>query len=461
MNKDTFVYFGSNHKDLPDIKTTKDSLIDYLLFVSNLKKVDLENPVETIREMAKLSHEYMRQLMSEQNKPMPEIKYFYTTNYDEISGYAIYNKVYISKSLFKEFTAHELAVELLDTILHESLHIYDEYDKSTKSKTPEKNYFQFAGCMDSQMLKDFQIYLESTNELDTYEIDDITENVSCRFSHIYHETYKEKRAFEFSLNTTKNLIEESLSTNRYSGKELFDLRLLNAEIDRSIKAYNIELEECKSVELDESELEYLKNYRQKLLDDLIEQDKVIRDKDTNKVQRTIYINNYINNIENLVGASILLDDYSDFPKVLDSCIELTLDEYLDSTRPFNTLILFSDFNPSLEQFERVAKCFYTHTFEGDFSHLEIFVDTFAAGYDIEFLLSLYSKDNPDFIYELQDYDYELYDISDEIKSKAIERYNHNSNFFVEDLKDNQILSDNNTIVLDNIDNSLDDNVSDM
>ena len=134
------------------------------------------------------------------------------------------------------------------------------------------------------------------------------------------------------------------------------------------------------------------------------------DKNTSSIEKRL---NYLISSQNMFYDERRADQIGEL--ILASCEHGLTEDH----KMFAYLVKSSDFSPSEEQMDRIAKIYQTAHPEEDFpmnQSLSDFVESFNT-YSQSYLLPLYAKNNPDFFAQVENYNSEIYPLDMEVVDK--------------------------------------------
>ena len=421
------------HEDKMDFNLAQDKLVDFALDIVNNETKITE---ETLKDIVPAFFAYSTHIHESEGTVIDQIHYnTYHDEKNDVFAEAVRNELNLNTYGFEKSTPMRLVANYFMTMFHETQHISDNYNKLKKDTTntsthkyfygsnymcfvdyinhyEKANFFKISNPINIKMnqseLKD---YVYKCYFFDNAEVDARARGFSSIYNLLgYAQSRPDIRADEKKFNQICGILQEVNHLNKIETSKAN--RIASAEISDELKQEFLDhldlfYEETKEIidqtisnpdkplQIDEEKAKLYEKNNMGLDDHTITID-----------ERLLYLSSSQNMFfnekrANEIGELILL--------ACESGIS-------ENHETFSYLITSSDFSPSENQMERIAKVYqYAHP-EEDYplkNSLSDFVSSFNT-YSQSYLLPIYAKDNPDFMAQVENYESELHPLDMEI-----------------------------------------------
>lgn len=425
---------------LIDENTAKDNLVSLMLRISKGEEVKdlMEDYISSFFTYSYLGKE-------KEGKSLDGLTYHQVDRRDlDAVGYSMSNNVYINERIYSKTFKRNDSATLLDAIFHETQHCSDNMNPT---KATNSNYTPyFAGGLNFEMLDElnemFEVAGSSFNFL--YEVDDdfIDRNMKNIYDYsfgVYLNSPNEKRARDFAQISTLDIIDHGMERiSNFKDKAL---------LSKIAKSYDKLTSADKKCEQDlgnltltkeaENTMASLQVYLYKNLIDLNEEKSLFnREEDSDQIEK---IDDEIAHKSSILAHTL---NFQYEERVASKLIDFTLNRLKDDNetnlQEFDRIISIAPFKLSDNIMERYAHI-YQERYDKEqckkenITPLSLFVFNLDDTFENSYLLDIYSRNNPDFVYDLNHVNNSnLVTIPKEDIDDALERYNSlNENSFDE------------------------------
>ena len=412
-----------NNDKLIDKNSACGKLVDFCLHTlksNELKTIDLQRVIPAF-------YSFCYYKFQENNIELKNIDYYSNEkSIGECYAYSSKNEIHFLKTLTKKEITPSMVLEILNTTFHESQHISDMYNLTLKSNTnePKKEIIGFFATYAQDLAEQFTEFATKTLKLPTQIFNKVYQNLADNYNKLYFTNPTELAAENFAYASTLEILNYGLDKD-LNGKDRLILEDMKKEQLNLIEQHQDNLQYYEGVSQLPLTKKYINLFQKNMLEKLTDITSKY-DKETNKKEKLKYGNYIVTQLPILSHSLEIV--YNE--EIAFNMAELTLSHiengYDFDLQHFANTIAYCGYSPTDDQFLRLAKC-YQNRCADDFmkdsnSPLTLFLDHLHKYYSYDFLLSVWSKDNPNFIFDIANCENELINIDETTKKDAIQTY---------------------------------------
>jgi len=418
-------------ENLIDLNTAKDNLVELLLRVGKGEEVK-----DIIKDYIPSFFTYSYLQKEKEGKSLDGLIYHRVNRRDfEAIGYSMKNNIYLNERCYSRLFKPIDSASLIDAIFHETQHCSDNINPMKANSCNYTPYF--AGGLNFEMLDELHEMFEEAgssfnflNDIDDNFIDRNMKNIYDYSFGIYLNSPNEKSARDFAQISTLDIINHGMeSISNFKDKAL--LNKISKSYDKltsADKKCEQDLGNTTLTEEAENTMALLQVYLYKNLVDLNEEKSLFnREEDSAQIEK---IDDEIAHKSSILAHTLNIQ-YEE--RIANRLIDFTLNrlkkDHETNLQEFDRIITIAPFKLTDDIMERYAHI-YQERYDKEqckidkITPLSLFVfnlsDTFANSY----LLDIYSRNNPDFVYDLNHVNNNnLVTIPKEDIDDAFEKYN--------------------------------------
>lgn len=424
------------NEDRINFNLAQDQLIDFALTILNEETKITE---ENLTEILPAFFSYCSHIHESEGTVIDQIHYTtYRNENSSVAASSVQNFININTFHFERSTPFRLAAEFLTAMFHETQHVSDIYNTSKQDKTITSTQKNCYGTIDTY----FNHYLNHYKMANFFKISNplvLSQNQEQmhKFSYknyFFSELEVNARARGFSSSyqlleyakTRPDILSDEKKFNQINGL-LDEVSLLNR---RDTRTSQLIIDDEISPELRQEYLDHMELFYQETKE-IIEQsinnpnEPITFDNETTKMYEKNNLgletctSNLDERLEYLTFSQYMFYDEERANEISELILLASENGMVQDHKIFSYLTSSSDFSPTPEQMDRIAKVYQYANPEDDYplkNSLSDFISSFNT-YSQSFLLPIYAKNNPDFLTQVANYESELYPLDMEVVSQ--------------------------------------------
>lgn len=426
--------------NLIDLNTAKDNLVELLLRIGKGEEVK-----DLMQDYVSSFFTYSYYEKEKKGKSLDRLTYHQVDRRDlDAIGYSMRDNVYINERIYSKTFKPTDSASLIDAIFHETQHCSDDMNPMKANSSDYTPYF--AGGLNFEMLDELHEMFEVAGssfdflkDIDDNFIDRNMKNIYDYSFGVYLNSPNEKRARDFAKKSTLDIINHGMES-KLSFRDKSLLKNISKSYDKitsADKQYEHSFGNVTLTAEAENTMALLQVYLYKNLIDLNEEKSLFnREEDSDQIKK---INDEISHKSSLLAHTLNIQ-YED--RVANKLIDFTFNRFREDNdtnlQDFSRIITIAPFKLTDEIMER-----YAHIYQERYNieqckidkltPLSFFIFNLNDTFENSYLLDIYSRNNPNFVYDLSHVNNSvLTSIPQEEIDKALEIYNSSQHNEIEE-----------------------------